>query len=97
MSSHVTGTSSLTQKYCCLRREPQALCSRLNEMARLASVAEKSLTGMDTRPKDTVNEAIDRAAMSSLRLEGSRGAVCNPSKFFRLWRAGAPSPGCICG
>src|SRR5437660_7645443 len=67
MSSRATGTSSFTQKYCCLSREPQVLCSRLNEMARLASVAEKSLTGMDTSPKDTVNDAIDRAAIVFLR------------------------------
>src|SRR2546428_13945676 len=67
MSSRATGTSSFTQKYCCLSREPQVLCSRLNEMARLASVAEKSLTGMDTSPNDTVNEAIDRAAIFFLR------------------------------
>src|SRR5688572_17331578 len=63
MSSRATGTSSFTQKYCCFRREPQALCSRLKEIARLASVAENSFTGMDTSPKDRVNEAIDRAAM----------------------------------
>src|SRR5438552_1767304 len=67
MSARATGTSSVTQKYCCLSREPQVLCSRLNEMARLASVAEKSLTGMDTSPKDTVNDAIDRAAIVFLR------------------------------
>src|SRR5207237_373904 len=63
MSSRPTGTSSFTQKYCCLRREPQVLCSRLNEMARLASVAEKSFTGMETSPNDTVNDASDRAAI----------------------------------
>src|SRR5438309_11356403 len=67
MSSRATGTSSFTQKYCCLRREPQVLCSRLNEMARLASVAEKSLTGIDTSPNDTVNDAIERAAIAFLR------------------------------
>src|SRR5258708_24317949 len=67
MSSRATGTSSFPQKYCCLSREPQVLCSRLNEMARLASVAEKSLTGMDTSPNDTVNVAIDRAAIAFLR------------------------------
>jgi hypothetical protein len=32
-------------------------------MARLASVAEYSLTGMDTMPKEMVSDAIDRAAM----------------------------------
>ncbi len=36
-------------------------------MARLASVAEKSFTGMDTSPNETVNDAIDRAAISYLR------------------------------
>src|SRR5207248_8647318 len=70
MSSRPTGTSSFTQKYCCLRREPQALCSRLNEMARLASVAEKSFTGMETSPNETVNDAIERAAISYLRRYG---------------------------
>src|SRR5713226_8183309 len=67
MSSRATGTSSFTQKYCCLSREPQVLCSRLNEMARLASVAEKSFTGMETSPKETVSDAIDRAAIAFLR------------------------------
>src|SRR3977135_4499215 len=54
MSSRPTATSSLTQMYCCLSRDPQALCSRLNEIARLASVAEKSFTGIETIPKQTV-------------------------------------------
>src|SRR5258708_36941674 len=36
-------------------------------MARLASVAEKSLTGMETSPSETVSDAIDRAAISYLR------------------------------
>jgi hypothetical protein len=40
MSSRTTGTSSLMQMYCCLSRDPQLLCSRLKEIARLASVAE---------------------------------------------------------
>src|SRR6266849_4631692 len=71
MSSRATATSSLTQMYCCLRRDPQALCSRLNEIARLASVAEKSFTGIDTSPNETVNDAIDRAAIFYLRLGGT--------------------------
>src|SRR5207249_4012914 len=66
MSSRATGTSSLMQMYCCFRRDPQALCSRLKEIARLASVAEKSFTGIDTSPNETVNDAIDRAAMLGL-------------------------------
>src|SRR5437667_522765 len=70
MSSRPTATSSFTQMYCCLSRDPQDLCSRLNEMARLASVAEKSFTGMETSPNETVNDAIDRAAISYLRRYG---------------------------
>jgi hypothetical protein len=38
----------------------------LNEMDLLASVAEKSLTGIETSPNETVNDAIDRAAMFRL-------------------------------
>src|SRR3982751_5113522 len=99
MSSRVTATSSLTHKYCCFRREPQALCSRLNEMARLASVAEKSLTGMETSPNETVNDAIDRAAISSPPTvpQECGGTDCNPKEFFRLWRPAKPSRGCAFG
>src|SRR4051812_47455474 len=71
MSSRATGTSSLRQRYCCFRREPQPLCSMLNEIDLLASVAEKSLTGIDTSPNETVSEAMERAAME--RLPGVRG------------------------
>src|SRR5581483_881318 len=63
MSSRATGISSLMQMYCCFRREPQALCSMLKEMARLDSVAEYSLTGIDTSPKEIVSEPTERAAM----------------------------------
>ena len=35
----------------------------LKEIARSDSVAEYSLTGIDTSPNEMVNEAIDRAAM----------------------------------
>src|SRR6267154_193120 len=79
MSSRATGTSSFTQMYCCLSRDPQVLCSRLNEMARLASVAEKSFTGIETIPNETVSVAIDRAAMPASELvppfQGVRGAI----------------------
>src|SRR5712691_11077359 len=68
MSSRATATSSFTQMYCCLSRDPQALCSRLNEIARLASVAEKSFTGIETSPNETVSVAIDRAAMPASEL-----------------------------
>src|SRR5258707_12839775 len=79
MSSRATGTSSSTQMYCCFNRDPQALCSRLNEMARLASVAEKSFTGIETIPNETVSVAIDRAAMPASELvppfQGVRAAI----------------------
>src|SRR5260221_9294795 len=79
MSSRATGTSSFTQMYCCFNRDPQVLCSRLNEMARLASVAEKSFTGIETIPNETVSVAIDRAAMPTSELvppfQGGRAAI----------------------
>jgi hypothetical protein len=49
--------------YCCLSREWHVLWRRLNEMAWLASVAEKSFTGIDTSPKETVSDAMERGAM----------------------------------
>src|SRR6185503_7405786 len=86
MSSRGTTTSSLAQMYCCLTREPQALCSMLKEIARLASVAEKSLTGMETSPKETVRDAIERAAMafSPELLEVKRGTDCNTKGFLQV-------------
>src|SRR5688500_7704179 len=66
MSSRGTGASSLMQKYCCLSLEPQALCSRLREIARLDSVAEWSFTGIEYGPNEIVNDAIDLAAMLHL-------------------------------
>src|SRR5882762_3932595 len=63
MSARSTTTFSLAQMYCCLSREPQAWCNRLNEMPAEDWVAEKSFTGTETRPKVTVREAIERAAM----------------------------------
>src|SRR5258707_12076707 len=79
MSSRATGTSSSTQMYCCFNRDPQALCSRLNEMARLASVAEKRFTGIETLPNETVSVAIHRAAMPASELvppfQGVRPAI----------------------
>src|SRR4029077_11801303 len=90
MSSRATGTSSLMQMYCCFRRDPQVLCSRLKEIARLASVAEKSFTGMDTSPNETVNDAIDRAAISNLRRyrrnAGERIVIQRESSSFRAFQ-----------
>src|SRR5437867_3796019 len=63
MSSRGTTTSSLMQRYCCLSRDPHSLCRRLNEIAWLASVAEKSFTGIETSPNETVSDAIARGAM----------------------------------
>jgi hypothetical protein len=49
----------------------------LKEMDLLASVAEKSLTGIETSPNDTVKLAMDRAAMpvppAKLQLFAVRG------------------------
>src|SRR6266513_1182934 len=91
MSSRATGTSSFTQMYCCLSRDPQALCSRLNEMARLASVAEKSFTGIETIPNETVSVAIDRAAMPASQpvspLQGVRAAILRLRALERTLQA----------
>src|SRR5687768_4630467 len=96
MSSRATGTSSFTQKYCCLRREPQALCRRLKEMALLVSVAENSFTGIDTSPNEMVSDAIDRAAMlppkglfqALLAVQGFAPAIARAGKVLR--RVGDP-------
>src|SRR3981189_2503884 len=91
MSSRATGTSSFTQMYCCLSREPQVLCSRLNEIARLASVAEKSFTGIETLPNETVSVAIDRAAMLTSELvppfQGVRAAILRLCALQRTLQA----------
>src|SRR6267378_2484631 len=91
MSSRPTATSSFTQMYCCFNRDPQVLCSRLNEMARLASVAEKSFTGIETIPNETVSVAIDRAAMPASELvppfQGVRGAILRLRALERTLQA----------
>src|SRR6266571_7535441 len=91
MSSRATATSSFTQMYCCLSRDPQALCSRLNEMARLASVAAKSFTGIETIPNETVSVAIDRAAMPASELvppfQGVRAAILRLCALERTLQA----------
>src|SRR6266849_646001 len=91
MSSRATATSSFTQMYCCFNRDPQVLCSRLNEMARLASVAEKSFTGIETIPNETVSVAIDRAAMPASELvppfQGVRAAILRLRALQRTFQA----------
>src|SRR6185437_15941245 len=54
---------SLRHTYCCLRREPQPLCSRLKEIALPDCVALYILTGIATSPNEMVSDPIDRAAM----------------------------------
>ena len=90
MSTRSTGTFSFRQMYCCLSREPQ-LCSRLKLTDPALSVAEYTLTGIETRPKLSESVAMERAAMAlplqtervssllrklaSLPLGGRNGAV----------------------
>src|SRR3984893_42241 len=50
--------------YCCFTREPSFWRSRLKEIRSEETVAEYSLTGMATRPKEIVSEAIDRACVA---------------------------------
>src|SRR5258708_33425505 len=91
MSSRATGPSSFTRIYCCFSRDPEVLCRRLNEMARLASVAEKSFTGIETIPNETVSVAIDRAAMPASELvppfQGLRGAILRLRALERTLQA----------
>src|SRR5678815_5930840 len=55
---------SFSETYCCLRREP-SLSSMLKRTVAELSVAENSLTGIDTRPNERDSDAIERAAMRS--------------------------------
>src|SRR6267142_613555 len=100
MSARSTTTPSLAHTYCCFRREPQPACTMLKEMPAEDWVAEKSLTGTDTRPKVKFSDAMERAAMvvNSLRDSRSgRGRVA--PKVFLAKRhhcraiSGAPSRG----
>src|SRR5438093_1449267 len=67
-----SATGRIITTYCCLRRDPSALCKRLNEIAWLASVAEKSFTGIETSPKETVSDAMARGAMLPSGFPSSR-------------------------
>src|SRR5262245_65691059 len=63
MSLRSTFSPSFTQMYCCFRREPSFLCSKLNEIAAFDSPAANSCTGTDTRPNETVAEPMEWAAI----------------------------------
>src|ERR1051325_11349325 len=49
--------------YCCFKRVLHFLCSQLNVTAAEDSVAEKSFTGIETKPNETVAVPIARAGM----------------------------------
>src|SRR5271170_8188301 len=72
--------------YCCLRREPQVLCSRLKRMPPELSVAGKTFTGMETRPKVSDSEAIERAAIGAPSFEAGSLRVA-PSASVHPGRA----------
>src|SRR5512146_823792 len=63
MSSRSTTSLSLGQMYCCLRRVPHFLCSRLKLTAAELSLEEKRLTGTETSPNEIVAEPIGRAGI----------------------------------
>src|SRR6516162_9915105 len=80
MSSRSTTVSCFRHTYCCRKRDPQPLCSRLKEIAWEACVAEYSFTGMATSPKEMVSDPIERAAMTA-------PSRCKASlKFDRYYR-----------
>src|SRR5215831_13827808 len=66
MSSRSTFSPSEEQMYCCFKRDPHFLCSRLKEMALCGCEAKKSFTGMETRPKEMVPDAMARAGIHPL-------------------------------
>src|SRR5678815_5827440 len=57
---------SFSETYCCLRRAP-SLSSMLKRTVAELSVAEYSLTGIDTRPNERESDAIDRAGIRAPR------------------------------
>src|SRR5262245_43130898 len=65
MSARSTILPVAAEMYCCLSREP-SFDSRLKRTVAEDSVAEYSLTGMDTNPKLKVSDAMERAAMERL-------------------------------
>src|SRR5208337_1503348 len=82
MSARSTGTPSFRQMYCCLRREPQVLCNRLKRMPPELSVAGKTFTGIDTRPKVSDREAMERAAIGPPSFEA--GLARDSARPFTL-------------
>src|SRR5882724_10130681 len=74
MSSRETVSLSCGQTYCCFNRVLHFLCSQLNVTAADDSVAEKSFTGIETKPNETVAEPIARAGMNlSVSIAGNVG------------------------
>src|SRR6478736_3352922 len=70
MSSRLTISLSVGQMYCCFRRVLHFLCSRLNETPADACVAANSLTGIETRPNETVAPAIALAMVCASVIRG---------------------------
>src|SRR6185295_10887212 len=89
MSSRSTIEPSFWQTYCCFRREPQSLCSRLKDSCPEDCVAVKSFTGIATSPNEIVSDPIERgAAMNPLSLFAS---------FSLPWFEKARVRLCLCG
>src|SRR5438094_4695756 len=83
MSARSTGMFSLMHRYCCFTREPQ-VCSRLKPMLDELSVAEYSFTGIDTSPKLSDSEAMERAAMSAPRIFATEGQISAIRRVVQL-------------
>src|SRR3954470_6776176 len=76
--------------YCCFNRLPHLACSRLNEMAAVDCEAEKSLTGMETNPKEMVPDAMDRALMGPD--DNVRAGMANFLDEYRRKRSAGRTP-----
>src|ERR1700743_1461659 len=87
MSARSTFFPVLFETYCCSRREPSG-ASKLNLILLSLSVAEYSLTGIETSPKDRERDAIERAAICF-----SSRAGAQPQRRFPGWPPGTRENG----
>jgi hypothetical protein len=79
MSARSTFFPVLFETYCCSRREPSG-ASKLNLILLSLPVADYSLTGIETSPKDRERDAIERAAICF-----SSRAGAQPQRGFLGW------------
>src|SRR5919202_6589381 len=90
--------SSRGQMYCCFSLPLHFAWSRLNEIAAWLCVAEKSFTGIDTKPNEIVPEPMERALMGcDDNLLGSMPNFLDerPGRRFAIVRQTGARPGYV--